>query len=242
MKVRDPSSGVDERPAELATSDGERLVGRLSMPDRPVAGVVLCHPHPLYGGSMDNLLITTTQSAVRDGGAATLRFNFRSVGGSTGTHGGGTGELLDVAAALDFLDNELRSSRQPGGPDIPLAIVGYSFGTWVGLRAGLNDLRVGQMVGIAPTVRLVPFDFLKESRAPVLLIAGDRDEYGPVTEVRAVASRAGFHVTVAPISGADHFFVGRSTTIARRVASFLWLADSAGAGPERSTDGPKTAG
>lgn len=205
---------MDERRIELTTSDGTRLVGRLAIPPKPSLGAVLCHPHPLYGGTMENLLVTRSATALQEAGVATVRFNFRGAGGSSGTHDRGTGELLDVAAALDALHDAM-----PAG--VPLAITGYSFGSWVGLRAGTEDARVARMVGIAPPVSMAPFSFLARSRIPVLLIVGERDELGSPAQVRDAVGADNQAVRLEVIPGADHFFPGRSPEVARYVARFL---------------------
>src|SRR2546428_12194195 len=113
---------ISERPATVAVARDIVLEGRLAVPAGARAGVVICHPHPLYGGDMDNPVVVRVQQVCAELGLATLRFNFRGVGGSSGTHGGGVGEQDDARAALDAL------ARAAGTG--PLAVRGHSVGAW----------------------------------------------------------------------------------------------------------------
>src|SRR2546422_7453675 len=122
---------IPEQPVTLALGADLSLEARLALPDSPNAGVVICHPHPLYGGDMDNPVVVRVQEGCAGLGLATLRFNFRGVGVSGGTHGGGAGEQDDARIALDVL-------AQATGEG-PLAIACYSFGGWVEALAGLRD-------------------------------------------------------------------------------------------------------
>src|ERR1700722_19656225 len=145
-----------------------RLEALLWEVPRAYAGVVVCHPHPQLGGNMHNHVPYRIGGGLRDPGATTLRFNFRGVGRSSGTYGDGIGEQEDVVAALQFL-----SERMPG---VPLWVAGYSFGSWVGLHAGLNDARVSALIGVALPLDLFDFEFLTGATKPTAIIQPERDE------------------------------------------------------------------
>jgi len=120
-----------------------RLEARLAYPSAPRAGVALCHPHPLYGGDMDNPVVVRAAEVCREAGLATLRFNFRGVGNSGGIHDRGEGEQEDVRGALVLLEKAL-------GPAAPLGVIGHSFGAWVGSRVACAHDRVSAVAAIAP--------------------------------------------------------------------------------------------
>jgi len=159
-----------------------------------------------------------------------LRFNFRGVGMSEGTHDQGRAEQQDVSAALDFL-----AGKYPG---VPLLLAGFSFGSWVGLRAGCNDARVSDLIGLGlPVGDLVGdrgFSYLESCGKPKLLVNGEFDQYGPPRQLKTLVeelpSPEKEHTSVAIISGADHFFTGHLPEVNRAIAA--WSADigsSAGA-------------
>ena len=116
-----------ETPVEVDVRHGTRLEALLALPESPSAGLVVCHPHPLYGGDMHNPVVVRASEVAQGLGLATLRFNFRGVGASTGVHDEGKGEQDDVLAALDMLAARLPAGRQ-------LGLAGYSFGSWVSAR------------------------------------------------------------------------------------------------------------
>ena len=181
-------------------SDGLRLEGLLSVQEAlPVRGrVVLCHPHPLYGGEMDNPVVTTAAEAAFEEGFQTLRFNFRGVGESEGTHADGVGEKDDVRAAIEFL------SSKGDGPSVIL--VGYSFGAMVGLPVAVEDARVKGMVAIAPPLEMYDFDFLKGSKKDKLVIVGNRDLYCPIGPLKELYQHLEDPKSLVMVEGADHFF------------------------------------
>ena len=123
---------------------------------RPPMAVVLCHPHPLFGGTMHNKVIYQTAKSLDALGLAVLRFNFRGAGTSAGVHDRGRGEQGDVRAALDFLANEF--------PGVPLLLAGFSFGCWVGLRVGCEDKRVAELIGLGTPVNSSDFTYLESLR------------------------------------------------------------------------------
>lgn len=184
-KVTIPGKGVD--------LEGRLLLGTSS------GGVVITHPHPLYGGSMDNNVVWTARQAFAARGWSALRFNFRGVGRSTGAYGDGLAEVDDVAAALTFL-----TERAAG----PFFVIGYSFGAAVAARAMLAGLEADGVVLISPPVAFMEMDFLPRVPRLELIVAGDRDELCPLAALCASLSARQPEVKIAVITGADHFYGG----------------------------------
>ena len=184
----------------LIPCDGLRLEGLLSVQEAfPVrGGVVLCHPHPLYGGEMDNPVVTAAAEVAVEEGFQTLRFNFRGVGESEGIHADGVGEKDDVRAAIEFL------SSRVDGPS--LILVGYSFGAMVGLPVAVEDARVKGVVAIAPPLEMHDFDFLKRTKKNKLVIVGNRDLYCPKGRLEEFYQQLEDPKSLVMIQGADHFF------------------------------------
>jgi uncharacterized protein len=176
MPIRLPSNVSLVR---FSSSDGLRLEGRLvrAAPDR---GVVLCHPHPLYGGSMLTPVIMTVEQAFQEAGYTTLAFNFRGVGGSDGEHGGGQPEVADVTGALTHLEEVL------GGRARGLAVAGYSFGSFVGAMTAAADRRVSFYLGVAPPLNHYDFGFLRQAVCPMALIGATRDEHCDASRFEAL--------------------------------------------------------
>jgi uncharacterized protein len=158
---------------------------------------LLCHPHPLYGGSLHSPVIYRSARALHRLGTATLRFNFRGVGRSSGSFDGGKGERDDVLCALESL-----SSRVPG---VPVTLLGYSFGSRVGFEAAAADPRVSELVGIALPVSLWPFDFLKAIHKPLIVIQGSEDIFGPLPPLKRLLEDIGEGARLVVLRGADHF-------------------------------------
>jgi alpha/beta superfamily hydrolase len=197
-----------------------------SVPERedgaraPLAAVV-CHPHPLFGGTMHNKVVYQTAKTLRRFGLPVLRFNFRGAGSSEGAHDEGRGEQGDVSAALDFLAAEY--------PGAPLLLAGFSFGSWVGLRAGCSDSRVTDLIGLGLPVgslRDRKFSYLDACDKAKLLVSGEFDIYCPPQKLAALVDTLPPHVkvrtSVATISGADHFFAGHLAELDQTIAA--WLA------------------
>src|SRR5512143_822587 len=135
--------------APVSFSSGSlRLAGRLATPTGARGAAVICHPHPLYGGSMDNNVVAALERSLQAAGYATLAFNFRGVGGSDGGYGDFDGECDDARAALAFL------RARGGAPEIVLA--GYSFGAMVALRVGWADAEVDRLIAVAPPLTMLP--------------------------------------------------------------------------------------
>jgi len=192
---------------------GVTLEGVLTAGTAP-GGAVITHPHPLFGGSMANNVVGTAVRAFAARGMAALRFNFRGVGRSTGTYGGGLEEAADVAAALAFL-----KSRTPG----PYYVVGYSFGAFVAGRALLDGLAVDGAICIAPPIAFMDLSFLPRVPGLRLIVVGDRDELCPLQALRELvaAPPAAPEGTPPPaikvIEGTDHFFGGAEEILFREL-------------------------
>ena len=190
------------------------LRGHLRLPEGTLRGaVVLCHPHPVYGGTMDNRVVYRAAKAASRGGFAALRFNFRGVGGSTGTYDQGLGEQQDVSAAIDWMEEEY--------PRQPLFVLGYSFGAWVGLQVGCRDRRILGLVGIGLPLNLYDFDYLVDYTGPSLYIIGTRDEFCSPERLDGLCLRLHRLSRVEKIPNADHFFSGRIDEVEMLVEDFF---------------------
>ena len=189
---------------------------------RPRGAALVLHPHPLHGGTMHNKVVFRTARGLEDAGAVTLRVNFRGVGHSTGRHTGARGgEQDDARVALDYLVEKY--------PSLPVFLAGFSFGARVGLEVGTRDPRVQYLVGVGTPVsipeREYDFSFLEECRKPLLLVHGERDEFGSVPDLRALAARLPpeAQVRVEVIPGAGHFFDEQLEELRHAVAG--WAAE-----------------
>lgn len=185
--------------------------GEVSLEARFIAGVapagaVITHPHPLYGGSMNNNVVWTATRALGERGWSTLRVNFRGVGKSTGSYGGGLAETADLAAALGFL-----RSRAPG----PCYVVGYSFGAAVAARALLEGLAAAGAVLISPPIAFMDLAFLPQTPGLTLIVAGDQDDLCPLADVENLCRAFEPPVDLRVVAGADHFFGGREQQLFR---------------------------
>ena len=182
------------------------LEGILRIPHEPAhRAALLCHPHPLYQGSMHSPVIYRAAKAFHRRGFATLRFNFRGVGMSAGGYDGGVGEKDDVRSALDTI-----AGRCPG---LPVTLLGYSFGARVGLEACGADPRVDRLVGIGLPLTLGSFDFLRAIDKPMWVVQGDRDEYGALPDLERLVDRLGERASLRVVPGADHLFTAALDTL-----------------------------
>lgn len=174
---------------------------------------VVCHPHPLQGGTMQTKAVFRAAQALSDVKIAALRFNFRGVGTSTGSFDMGVGERDDVRAAIDWLEE-----RHPG---VPIVAGGFSFGSMVGLGAAADDPRVVALFGLGLPVRAFDYDFLADVKKPVLVVQGENDEFGSAQEVEPVVAALGSHVTLAIIPEADHYFNGHMDEMKAALSEFF---------------------
>jgi alpha/beta superfamily hydrolase len=215
---------VGEEPVTVAGLAGEpALEGRVRGGAEAARAVVLCHPHPLYGGTMHSAVVVALAKVLAERGGsnvAVLRFNYRGVGASGGRYADGKGETSDVRAAIRELRRRL--------PRAKLTVCGYSFGTWVGLRAAALEGGVERVALVAPAVRL--FQFVKEDAASfqgrIAIYVGDRDEFCGVDEAEALAADLGASLRV--FAGSDHVFLSSRRRLAEAVVP--WLAPEAAGG------------
>ena len=197
-------------------SDGPALEAMLHLPggEPPFPGVVICHPHPQYGGDMYNNVVGALVRAIIGIGAAALRFNFRGVGASEGSYAAGTGEIDDVLAAL----GALRSQPEVNADRVALA--GYSFGAMVMLRAASDRDDLAAVVSVAnPTQRGPKVEI--HMLAPTLFVVGDRDQYCDGQLLLEYREQIGDDVTVEIVRGVDHFWVGSDDRLIDIVQEFL---------------------
>ena len=219
---------IAERPVTLSTADGVPVEARLAVPDLPAGAMVVAHPHPLYGGDMDNPVVVRVAEVCRQRGWATVRFIFRGVGRSGGTHDEGRGERRDVEAAWLALAGAVP-------PGTPLALAGYSFGATVVAAAATG--RGGEpppagLLLVAPPLALGAdgtAQALQGFAAPVLVVAGDRDEYCPPARLAELV-RALPRVEVRTVPGANHFFFGRLYPLGEMVGDWIARLEAGQAG------------
>jgi alpha/beta superfamily hydrolase len=188
---------------------------------------VVCHPHPLFGGTLHNKVVFHTMKALNGFGFPVLRFNFRGAGLSHGEHDKGNGEVEDVQTALDWLDAEFH---------LPLVFAGFSFGAAVGLRAACPDARVKVLIGVGtPAVpvtseaeepRVYTFDCLRDCAKPKLFVSGARDPFGPRAQLEALVASVAEPKKLVLIEGADHFFEGRLRELRETIES--WVKEALG--------------
>jgi uncharacterized protein len=194
--------------------------------DNATHAAVVCHPHPLFGGTLHNKVVFHTMKALNSFGFPVLRFNFRGTGLSQGEHDQGNGEVDDVRAALDWLDAEYH---------LPMLFAGFSFGAAVGLRAACADSRVRAVIGVGTPLgpvaadsevpRTYTFEFLQDCMKPKLFVSGARDQFGPRAQLEALVASAPEPKKLVMIEGADHFFEGRLREL--REAIELWVKEEA---------------
>ena len=177
---------------------------------------LVCHPHPLFGGTLHNKVVFRAMKSLNASGFPVLRFNFRGAGLSAGEHDHGRGEVEDVRAALDWLDREFH---------LPMVFAGFSFGAWVGLRAACADARVAALISLGTPVdvegQAYAYDFLRDCTKPKLFVSGARDEFGPPGEVERIVAAAAEPKRLVRIPGADHFFEGRLPALEGAIAEWL---------------------
>ncbi|HEX3905708.1 MAG TPA: alpha/beta hydrolase [Polyangia bacterium] len=193
-----------------------QLEAILREPEAPRAAAVVCHPHPLAGGTLNNNVVYRLAKALVDGGVAALRFNFRGVGASTGRYGDGVGEEDDARAALDFL--------QARHPTLPLWIAGFSFGARVGLSVGAGDARVGKLLGVGLALKMFDYGFLNGCVKPKAIIQASDDEYGARDAIESAVGAMAEPKRLWIVDGATHLFPGQLDPFeaaAREAVDFL---------------------
>jgi alpha/beta superfamily hydrolase len=191
----------------------EAILWTPSAAERPSLAAVVCHPHPLFGGTMHNKVVYQAAKSLDALGIPVLRFNFRGAGLSEGAHARGFGELGDVRAVLDFLASEF--------PRVPLVLAGFSFGSWVGMRVGCEDPRVSCLIGLGIPVNSTDFSFLHQCNKPKLFVHGSNDEHGAIVKVKALVPTLPGENQLVIVEGADHFFAGKLDQLDRAINTWL---------------------
>jgi alpha/beta superfamily hydrolase len=193
------------------------LEGILAIPEGagPFPGVIVCHPHPLYGGSMDNDVVYSLCETLTQASLASFKFNFRGVGGSQGEFGQGIGEQEDVKAAISFITTvkEINSQR--------IGLAGYSAGAGFALPIGFKDNRIRALAAVSPPLPMFDFDFLKSCPKPKLLISGSWDNLIPTDQFLEFCQNLPEPKVCETIEGADHFWWGYESRLAAKVTAFF---------------------
>jgi alpha/beta superfamily hydrolase len=199
------------------SSGGLVLEGILAVPEGagPFPAVIVCHPHPLYGGSMDNNVVNSLSETLAQASLVSFKFNFRGVGGSQGEFGQGKGEREDVEAAISFISTvkEVDSGR--------IGLAGYSAGAGFAFPVGFNDDRIRALAAVSPPLPMFDFDFLKSCPKPKLLISGSRDDLIPINQFLEFCQNLPEPKECESIEGADHFWWGYESSLATKVAAFF---------------------
>ena len=181
---------------------------------------LVCHPHPLYGGTLHNKVVFHAMKALNSFGFPMLRFNFRGTGLSEGQHDHGNGERDDVRTALDWLEREF---------PMPIVFAGFSFGAAVGLQVACSDARVDSMIGLGIPVAAIDdrnydFSFLQDCTKPKLFVSGARDQFGPKHQLESLVGAMPEPKKLVIIEAGDHFFEGRLREM--REAIEHWVAQT----------------
>ena len=174
---------------------------------------LVCHPHPLFGGTLHNKVVYQAAKALHRKGIPVLRFNFRGAGLSEGEHDRGSGEQQDVRTALDYLAKEF--------PGRAILLAGFSFGSWVGLRVGCEDSRVSELIGLGIPVNDSDFGYLEACAKPKLFIQGGNDQFGSRTGVQNLFDTLPEPKRLVFVESADHFFTGKLGEMGAAIDTWL---------------------
>lgn len=164
----------------------------------PKGAALVAHPHPLGGGTMHNKVVYRAAAGLLEAGLVTLRFNFRGVGLSTGTHDDGLGEKDDVRTALDYLSENY--------PNKEITFAGFSFGSRFGLETVLNDVRVPRLISIGTPAAKYDYSFLEACDKPILFIHGDQDDIAPIEPAREIFDKLICEKEMIVFENCGHFF------------------------------------
>ena len=187
----------------------------------PALAALVCHPHPLYGGTMHNKVVYRLARGLRRTGAVVLRFNFRGVGQSQGEHGNLAGEIEDARAALAFLRGRY--------PDLPFALAGFSFGSRVITRLGCAGERARFLMAAGFPTRMGDAAYLESCREPKIFLQSTHDQFGPRAELEALYERVAEPKRIVWIEAADHFFAGALEALEESIVHLFY--DGAGGLP-----------
>ncbi len=177
---------------------------------------LLCHPHPMFGGTMHNKVVFHAMKALNAFGFPVLRFNFRGAGLSEGAHDQGRGEVDDVRAALSWVESEFH---------LPVVLAGFSFGAATGSRVACAEQQVAGLISLGTPVRVddrtYGYKFLVDCAKPKLFVSGARDQFGPRQELEQLVSRVAPPKKLVIIEGADHFFVGHLAEMRQAIEEWV---------------------
>lgn len=183
--------------------------------DGPFPVVIVCHPHPLYGGDMYNNVVSTVCAALAQASLVAFRFNFRGVGGSGGRYGEGVGEQEDVRSAISYV--ETLSYVDKGR----IGLAGYSAGAGFGIPVACRDERVKAICAISPPLSMFDFACLNECAKPKLMLCGGRDDFTPAERFFEFCESLPDPKECVTVDGSDHFWWGHESALADRVAGFF---------------------
>ena len=193
------------------------IEGVLDIPDgrEPFPAVIVCHPHPLHGGSMDNNVVNSLCDALYEKSIISFKFNFRGVGRSQGEYGNGVGEQEDVSNAISFLStiSEVDSGR--------IGLAGYSAGASFALPVGCKDARIKVLAAISPPLSMFDFEFLKNYIKPQFLISGSDDNFTPIDRFLGFCQELPGSSEYDSIEGANHFWWGHESVLAKKITAFF---------------------
>jgi alpha/beta superfamily hydrolase len=174
---------------------------------------VVCHPHPLFGGTMHNKVVYQAAKTLHRRGIPVLRFNFRGAGMSEGQHDKGKGEREDVRAGLNYLAKEF--------PGLPILLAGFSFGAWVGLQVGCADDRATSVIGLGIPVDSSDLTYLQDCTKPKLFVQGANDQFGSRANVEALYDKLAEPKNLVFVENADHFFTGHLSEMTAAIDKWL---------------------
>ena len=197
--------------AVIIHCENVRLEGMLN-PNSSEKGVVVTHPHPLYGGNMDNPVVDQIVQSYFEKGFTTLRFNFRGTGKSSGMFDNGQGEIDDVRAALGFL-------KATGVNDMYLA--GYSFGARINASVVSSGYGIKDHIMVSPPMEFMSFDDVASMPSTGLILTGDRDDIAPQTQVQEAINRWQINPQFEVIEGCDHFYTGCLPLLKKHLLDYL---------------------
>ena len=204
--------------ARVTFPSGELLLeGIVAIPEGAglFPAVIVCHPHPLYGGSMDNNVVDGLCQILTQASFVSFKFNFRGVGGSQGEFSQGIGEQEDAAAAISFITTvkEVDSQR--------IGLAGYSAGAGFAIPVGSDDARIKAVAAVSPPLNMFKFDFFRSCPKPKFLISGSKDNFTQADQFLAFCQNLPEPKECETIEEADHFWWGYESRLAAKVTAFF---------------------